>query len=236
MRKRPLGGLLWGALIVLGAVLLAPWSSADVFWRKGANADAHLEELGGTRLYTTEIKINGYAGNLAVYGFTEAPTTLGSRLARALGTNMPRPQAGALLTHVQNQRLQRYMLLPSVATPDGCMVLALEQGQEDARRARQKPTLWPAGMPALDAEPLFSASCAKTRVTFVTAQSMLAPEVALHDAVSTFAKAGWYVTPPEGKSMQLLTSGRKQCIVFAGTAANGKHTTISILQREGASP
>jgi hypothetical protein len=127
-------------------------------------------------------------------------------------------------------------VLPSPAAPEACLVLAFDQSQQDAAKARQAPSAWPDGLPALAAAPLFTAVCAKTRTTFVTAETEAPPEAAARDAAQTLAAAGWTETTPTADTFKLFVSGGKQCVLFASRAPESERTTISLLQREGASP
>ena len=141
-----------------------------------------------------------------------------------------------MLTHAENGKLERYFVLPSPALGGGCVVLAFDQPLRDAAKAKQTSPDWPAGVPALAAEPLFTAVCAKTRATFVTAETATSPEGAVQDATRALRGAGWEEIPPSMPTFKIFTSGRKQCVVFASRAPRSERTTISLLQREGATP
>lgn len=214
---------------VLGSLCIVLALRGDVFWRLSKNSGNTLRQLGGTCMYTTDVQVNGAPGTLSAYTFGLGPTTVSTRLARTLGL---KPSA-AFLTHTQGGRMQRMIVLPSPATPDACLVLAFDQTQANAAKARQKPAAWPSGVPALAATPLFTAVCAKTRATFVTAESDASPEAAVESAAQTLQGAGWTEAPPSIPGFKLFVSDRKQCVVFAHRAAQSGRTEISLLQREG---
>lgn len=220
------------------AALTAAALSADVFWRMPSTADATLCALGGARVYATDVTVNGAPGSLAAYAFGETPATLRTRLARQL--NLPLPvgagQGAALLTHVRNNSMQRLLVLPAAAGLGGCVVLAFEQKLRAAAAASREPPAWPDGLPALNAEPRFTAFCAKTRTRFVTAASSDAPEDAARDAARALTGAGWTETPPGTPTFKLFVSGHKQCLLYANRANDSEGTLISLLQREGATP
>ena len=66
-------------LFALSTLLALIWPVVDapaaMFMRLGHGAQA-LEQLGGTLLQSTEVRINGQPGRLAVYGFDAAPAAL----------------------------------------------------------------------------------------------------------------------------------------------------------------
>ncbi|MDR2849997.1 MAG: hypothetical protein LBW77_05595, partial [Verrucomicrobiota bacterium] len=64
---------------------------ADVFWRLPSRPDPVLQQLGGARLYATDVQVNGRPGTLAAYAFELPPATAGARLARPRG--LPPPAA-----------------------------------------------------------------------------------------------------------------------------------------------
>ena len=225
-----------GLLLIAGVAGLALAARADVFWRLPKTAGTRLAALGGSRMYATDVQVNGAPGTLAAFAFDTPPSQITATLARQIGASRAAPSEAAMLTHAENGKLERYFVLPSPALGEGCVVLAFDQPLRDAAKAKQAPPDWPAGVPALAAEPLFTAVCAKTRATFVTAESSATPEGAVQDAAQTLRGAGWEEIPPSMPTFKLFTSGRKQCVVFASRAPQSERTTISLLQREGATP
>ena len=223
-------------LLIGGAVCLALATRADVFWRLPKAAGTRLTALGGSRMYSTDVQVNGAPGTLAALAFDTPSSQISATLARQFGASRSAPGEAAMLTHAESGKLERYFVLPSPVIGGGCVVLAFDQPLRDATKARQAPPGWPAGVPALAAEPLFTAVCAKTRATFVTAESATTPEGAVQDAAHTLLGAGWEEIPPSMPTFKLFTSGRKQCVVFASRAPQSERTTISLLQREGATP
>ena len=220
------------------AALTAAALSADVFWRMPSTADATLRALGGERVYATDVAVNGAPGSLAAYAFGETPATLSTRLARQLNVPLPAGagRGAALLTHARKNSMQRLLVLPAAAGLGGCVVLAFEQTLRDAATAVRVPPAWPDGLPVLNAEPRFTAFCAKTRTRFVTAASGDAPEEAAQDAARALTGAGWTETPPGTPTFKLFVSGHKQCLLYANRANDSEGTLISLLQREGATP
>jgi hypothetical protein len=207
-----------------------------VFWRRPESAGTRLSALGGPRVYATDVQVNGAPGTLAAFSFDAPAPQLSAALARRLGGPQAAPSEAAMLTHAGNGRLERYLVLPAPAAGGGCVVLAFDQPLRPAATARRKPAAWPEGLPALAAEPLFTAVCAKTRTAFVTAETAATPEEAAREAAQTLLGAGWSEIPPSTATFKLFVSGRKQCVLFAGPAPRSERTAISLLQREGASP
>ncbi|MEI7898929.1 MAG: hypothetical protein WCK89_01655, partial [bacterium] len=59
---------------------------------------------------------------------------------------------------------------------------------------------------------------------------------ALKEAAQTLRGAGWQEASPANATFRILTSGKKQCVLLAARNPQTERTTISVLQREGATP
>ena len=224
-------------LLPATCLLLALPLRADVFWRLPKTAGAALEQMGGTRVYATDVQLNGAPGTLTAYAFGASGTLIGNQLSRRFGLPAPAPSGAALFTHAEKDRLRRFFVLPSPAGGDACVVLAFDQSLRDLARGGQKPPAWPEGLPPLsDATPVFSAVCALTRTSFVTADSPAAPETAAQEAARALRDAGWSEAAPATATFRIFVSGRKQCVLFAARNPQTERTTISLLQREGSTP
>ncbi|MBP5321714.1 MAG: hypothetical protein J6334_12070 [Kiritimatiellae bacterium] len=220
---------LWIPLFILFSV--RP-SAAEFFWRLPRRAETVLEQLGGMPVYETPIQVNGAPGTLTAHAFTgQTASGLAAQIARRLGLPVP-PTApgGTMLTHDDKTRLTKYLVLPSPSGHDSCVTLAIAA----KGRPPSTPTGWPAQVPALNAEPRFTAVCEKTRTGFVTAESALTPEAALADATTRLAQAGWREAFSAGASCKIFTLNSKQCIVFASAESGTGRTSVSLLCREGA--
>jgi len=217
------------------ALLAAAHLHADVFWRIPAKPDAVLAELGGPRLYATDVRVNGAPGTLACYAVGAPCAQVSSRLAGLIGLRPPRA-GSVMLTSSDKGNVTRYLVLPSPAGDGACLTLVLRQPAGGAARARQKPASWPDDVPALAAEPIFTATCLATRTTLVTAESAAAPEAAVREAADALKRAGWTEAPPSSPVFRLFTSNRKVCLLYASRSEPSERTVISLLQREGATP
>ena len=216
--------------------LLAFPLRGEVFWRLPKTSDAVLRQLGGERVYATGVQVNGAPGALTAYAFGQSPSRVGAGLSRAFGLPPPAPFGATFLAHAEKDRLRRLLVLPAASDSEACVVLAFDQPLRDAAPDRQSPPAWPEGVPALAATPLFTAVCALTRTAFVAAESSSSPEAAAQEAAQTLRAAGWAETAPSAAAFKLFVSGRKQCVLFAARAPQSGRTTISLLQREGATP
>ncbi len=217
-------------------LLLAQPLHADVFWRQPRTADSVLQQMGGVRVYTTDVQVNGAPGTLSAFALGSAAPDVSADLARLLGLPPAAPFGATLITRVEKGRLRRLFVLPAPASQVACIVLSFDQSLHDFERTRNAPVPWPEGLPTLDATPLFSATCALTRTTFVTADTVATPEAALQEAAQTLHGAGWLEASPAGPTFKILTSGKKQCVLLAIRNPQTERTTISVLQREGATP
>ncbi len=209
---------------------------ADVFWRLPKNADTVLQQMGGVRVYATDVQVNGAPGTLAAYALDLTAPEAGADLARRLGLPPAPPFGSSLITHVEKDRMRRLFILPSPASKATCVVLSFDQSLRDFARSRNEPPQWPEGLPALKATPTFSALCALTRTSFVTADTPDTPDAAVREAAQALRGAGWQEASPGNAAFKILTSGKKQCVLLATRNPQTERTTISVLQREGATP
>lgn len=218
-------------------LLCAGQTRAEFFWRFPAGrGEEALRRLGGARVYRTEAHINGASGTLAAYAFSEAPDKVAAGLAKLWALPAPDPFGASMIAHADSQTLYRLLIMPPADNGEGCVVLAFLQPLREAARARNAPD-WPAGWPALNATPLFTAACDLTRATFVTADSPAPPESAVLEASRAFQQQGWAEALPSSPAdFAVLAKGRKHCVIFAAADRATGRTAISLLQREGATP
>jgi len=225
--------------ICAAAVLWLLWAEqphAEFFWRfpAGRGGEA-LRRLGGTRVYHTDVQINGTSGTLAAFVFTDASAKVAINLTRLWGLPAPDPFGASMITHADNRMLYRLLIMPSADSSESCVALAFMQPLRDAARAKEPE--WPADWPGLNATPHFSAACALTRTTFVTADSPVPPDSAVQEASRSFQRQGWSESlPASAADFTILAKGRKHCIIFATADRLTGRTAISLLQREGATP
>lgn len=224
-------------LAVSACILLSLSLGADVFWRIPKQADAVLQGLGGVCVYSTEVRLNGAPGVLTTYAFGQTSADVLKGLSGALDIPSAESFSGAILTHREQNRLRRFFVLPSASGASACAVLVFDQSLRDFERAGKDTPVWPEGLPAIATVPLFSAVCSKTGTAFAIAETSEAPPAAVQAAAQTLSQTGWAeVTSSATPTFKLFTSGRKICLLFASHHAQTDRTTISVLQREGATP
>ena len=210
---------------------------ADVFWRLPKRADTVLQQLGGTCVYSTGVQLNGTPGALTAYSFSSSATEVRASLTRSLSLPPNTSFGGALVSHVENDRMRRLFVLPAASGESACVVLLFDQSLRDFERVSQGPPAWPDGLPAIEATPLFSAVCAETRTAFAVAETPADPKTATREAAQTLSRAGWLeISASATPTFKTFTSGKKICILFASLHPQTGGTTISVLQREGATP
>lgn len=217
-------------------LLLTVQLRAEVFWRIPVRADTVLQELGGTPVYSTDVQINGAPGSLSAHAFGKPVDRVTASLTKRLGLPIAGERGGAWICREEKGQMMRFLVLPSAADREACIALSISQTAGDAAHSRQKPSSWPEGMPALAATPLFSAVCAATRTTFVTAETAAPPEAAVNDAASALRQAGWSEAIPSTPTFRMFVQGRKTCLAIASRNEKMGTTSISVLQREGATP
>ena len=218
-------------------LFLAPALHADVFWRLPKRADTVLQQLGGTCVYSTDVQLNGAPGALTAYSFGSSATEVRASLTRSLGLPPKASFGGALVTHIEKDRLRRLLVLPAASGESACVVLMFDQSLRDSERVSKDPPPWPDGLPAIAAAPLFSAVCTQTHTAFAVAEAASAPEAAVQEASQTLRSTGWSeVSASATSTFKMFTSGHKVCVLFASLHPQTGGTTISVLQREGAEP
>jgi hypothetical protein len=210
---------------------------ADVFWRFKKNHSRLLQELGGTQVYATAVQVNGEPGMLYTYAFEDkSATDIGAQLrTRLLIAKEVSPSVGMMITSKENGRLQRLIVIPSGYETASSIVMLFEQSlQEVKKRSADEALAWPEGLSTLPGVPRFTAFCAATRTSFVTAETAHEPEEAIKSVGVALRDGGWSVLPVTSPTFSLFVRGTKTCIAFATRPAGTAQTTLSVMQREGA--
>ena len=222
--------------LLLFAVVIPPLSLyAPIFQRsKGTVADM-LVGMGGASVYSTPVQVNGAPGTLSAYAFKrQFAHEVSAVLTKQLKLPSVPPFSSAFLTYQENNRIQRMLVLPSVDSTDSCIVLVFDQAVRDVQRSTDTPPAWPDCFASFPGTPRFTAVCANTRTTFVTAETMGAPEDAAQEAAAILRGKGWTETPASTPTFKLFSEHNRLCAVFASRDPKTGQTTLSVVQRDGA--
>lgn len=225
-----------GRWVLVLVVLLSSLSlQAGIFRRyKGHIADT-LGVMGGTRVYATPVEVNGSPGTLAAYSFVGQTAAEVSAVLSAQAKLPPASRSsGGFLTYQENNRVQRVLVLPSGNGKAECIVLLFDQALGDAQRTANKPDAWPEGFTSFPGTPRFTAVCANTRTTFVTAEVTGMPEDAVQVAAAILVAGGWSETPAATPTFRLFSERNRLCAIFASRDSQSGQTTLSVIQRNGA--
>jgi hypothetical protein len=215
-------------------LLLAPLAlSADIFMRSPRGAESVLNELGGAKVYSSAVEINGRKGTMASYTFGETSDIVAARLARKL--KLPSPKSsGAIILSVTGKTLARYFVFQAPALKNNALVTVLEQKSSVFSRTPSGDPPWPDNIPVFNATAKFSAYSEETRTTFLSAVSNSAtPAQAADEASEALTQEGWEEMRPSTPTFRILVQGSRQRVVFAGENSKSREITINILQREG---
>jgi hypothetical protein len=227
----------WLGALLLFAALIPVCLVADVFWRVKKNHASLLQELGGKKVYATDVLVNGEPGTLWAYAFQETSATeIGKQLRNRLSIAQEMtPAVGTMIATKENDRMQRLLVIPSGYETSSSLVMLFEQqGQSAKKRATDEPLAWPEGLSTLPGVPRFTAVCAATKTAFVTAETGQEPEEAMKSVGIALRGSGWSAVPVASPTFQLFVQGAKTCIAFATRPAGTEQTTLSVMQREGA--
>lgn len=221
---------------ILLALLIPFCLSAELFWRFKKSSSRVLQDLGGTRVYSTPVQVNGAPGTLNAYTFEDLSSSeVGHQLKRRLSLAKGVGSSGAsMITAQEGGRLQRFLVIPAASGASSSVVLMFEQSlQEAKKRSADAPLAWPEGLSMLPGVPRFTASCTATRASFVTAETAHEPEAAMAAVATALSGNGWQPLPVATATFQLFVRGSKTCVAFAMRPAGAVQTTISVLQRDG---
>ena len=239
LRDSPCRSFLIARAMALGLLLLllpATIARADVYMRLGRGTQA-MEQLGGTLLQSSEVRINGQPGRLSVFGFDASPASLAPDLRKALPLPELNPTRASMATHIENGQATTLLLLPG-AGPRSCVAILIEQSAEAHQKSRATPAEWPGSIAYPGCTPFFSAEYAQTRTTLAVADTADAPDAATRRMDALLTGDGWARLPQQtdASGMKLYTRGSRICLFSATTPEDGGQTRITVLQRVGASP
>ena len=187
--------------------LLAFSASGAFFWRFSGSAEKFLSRLGGERMYSSPVTVNGNDGELLVYTF---PAGDADDLAKALAANPPSET--------------RCFLIPTTTTP---LVLAVT-----GKAVTQGTPQWPSAIPPFAARPLFSAETRASNLSFLTAASDMGVAETSRQAETALSLAGFSEASPPGASCRIFVNGLATALLFVSPAADGSRVTVLI--RKGA--
>ena len=215
-------------IIILPLTLMA-----DIFMRIPRRATTVLQDLGGSMVYKSSVRINGAAGSLSTFAFNESSDIISHRVARKL--KLPQPSShSTVMLDASNKTLCKYFIMKAPNLENRSLVTAIEQKASVFKDAGNGPPPWPDNIPVLNATAGFTAVCSKTRTTFLSANSRCnSPQQATDEAAAALSQISWKATPPATPTFRIFTKGRKQCIVFSTENPHSHQITINILQREG---
>jgi hypothetical protein len=222
---------------LLLALAAAGGARAEVFLRLGKGAQA-LEQLGGVRLTSSDVRVNGQPGRIAVYGFASAPEVLVPDLRKAL----PMPDLGrgdaALATRVADGQATTVVVIPG-SQPRQSVVMLVEQTAAAFRKAQELPAEWPGGLGYPGVAPTFTAEIAQTRTSLALATTPEAPEAAAARMENVLRTAGWSRVSPRAEAAgaaAFYARGQRICVVRAAADGPDGRTRITVLQHLGGSP
>jgi len=204
-RKRMVFFLLSG---VLTPLLL--W--AAFFSQVSRNAARFLADQNGSRVYSTDVRVNGGEGKLEAYVLPHSPAEMQRQLA-------------------QNQFPEtRFFVLPSSFSSGECLVLSFSSEKGAGHDAE-----WPQAIPRFDAVPQFSAECTKTRVAFLTAKSAASSSMAIEDAARALEGARFTEVSPPSSSCRIFSRRNEVALVFVHSQPESRETLVTVLLRSGSS-
>jgi hypothetical protein len=218
-------------------VLLIPLGlSADIFWLFKKSTSRVLQDIGGSSVYSTPVHVNGASGTLTAYAFDKLSSLeVGRELKQRLAVAKDATVSDATMITAQEEgRVQKFLVIPSTHGGSASIVLMFEQSLQEMKKRGSKEALeWPEGLSMLPGTPRFTASCAATRTTFVTAETATEPTATLSSVESALTGTGWSVLPLSTPTFKLFVRDSKTCVAFAIRSAGATQTTLSVMQRDG---
>ena len=197
---------------LLSGVLTPLLLWAAFFSQVSRNAARFLADQNGSRVYSTDVRVNGGEGKLEAYVLPHSPAEMQRQIA-------------------QNQFPEtRFFVLPSSFSSSECLVLSFSS-EKGARRDAE----WPHAIPRFDAVPQFSAECAKTRVAFLTAKSAASSSMAMEDVSRALECARFSEVSPPAASCRIFSRRNEVALVFVHSQPESRETLVTVLLRSGSS-
>jgi hypothetical protein len=223
--------------LLFALVLLIPLClSADIFWLFKKSTSRVLQDMGGESVYSTPVQVNGSPGTLTAYSFDKfSSLEIGRELKQRLAVAKDATISDATMITAQEEgRVQKFLVLPSTHGGSASVVLMFEQSLQEMKKRSSKEALeWPEGLSMLPGTPRFTAACAATRTTFVTAETATEPTATLTAVESALKGAGWTALPLSTPTFKLFVRDTKTCVAIAMRSAGATQTTLSVMQRDG---
>ena len=204
---------------VLWITLCVAFCVAAVFVRQGSSAGLRIEALGGARVSAEEIRVNGQAGQMEIYGFDRDYARAWAFLAEACSAT----NATATLTWDENTRL---IGLATGVSPGG--LVAVISGDLSNGTAS-----WPWSDIAQPADVTWSLAIEmrQGRTAMVTGATPDTPLAFKDQMTAHLAKAGWSaISPASATTGVTLFARRSETLLVAAFPKDG-HASVLLLRR-----
>ncbi len=189
--------ILWVAV-----VLQALPVEGRVFMKIRGDADIVMSSGGGSRIYESNIEVNGRSATLRVYGFKDGSETVGTHLLKRFGLDASAMLEGAMIKLPERFGASWLFVLPGM-TGDVSSAILIESREEFASGTPQWVFPELPQPPGFSAE--FSAVDKESRFVMCTGSSGMPASAALSVMQGILERDGWMtVTPAKNKVSSLL--------------------------------
>ena len=197
---------------LMAGVLTPLLLCAAFFSQVSRTAARFLTEQNGSRVYSTDVRVNGGDGKLEAYVLPHSPAEVQRLIA-------------------QNQFPQtRFFVLPSSFSAGESVVLSFSSEKNMGQEAE-----WPQAIPRFDALPQFSAECTKTQVAFLTAKSAASLSGTMENASRALEGVRFIEVSPPSSSCRIFSRRNEVALVFVHSQPESHETLVTVLLRSGSS-
>ena len=175
---------------------------ARVFMKIRGDADVVMSSGGGSKVYESDIEVNGCSATLRVYSFKEGSETVGAHLLRRFGLDASAMLEGARVKLPKRFGASWFFVLPGM-TDDVSSAILIESGEGFASGTPQWVFPELPQPPGFSTE--FSATDKESRFVMCSGSSGMPAATTLSVMRGILARDGWVTaTPAKDKVSSLL--------------------------------
>lgn len=213
-----------GVLLVLQTGMV----DARVFMKIRGDADVIVGSVGGTRVYESDIEVNGLSAKLRAYGFKDASETVGAELLKRFGLDASAMREGAMVRLPERFGTSWLFVIPGM-TGDVSSAILIEAGDSFESGTPQwifpelpLPPGFSAEFSAVDKESRFVMSCGSVGLPSSAAISMVC---------GIFERDGWIAaTPAKDKVSSILFAKGDNIALVCATPRDGGGSSLLVMK------
>ncbi len=214
--------------VLVCLALLVGIVDARVFMRIRGNTDVIIGSVGGTKVYDSDITVNGLLAKLRVYGFKEASEAVGSELLKRFGLEASAMREGAMVRLPDRFGVAWLFIIPGMTGDVSSAILIEAEASLDSGTPEWIFPELPSP-PGFSAE--FSAIDKESRFVLCSGTVGLPFSATISIACGLLERDGWVaVTPAKDKVSSILFAKGNNIALICATPRDSGGSSLLVMK------